>query len=90
MEPSLVMGFFDEDLVGNAQHHVDALVVTVRIGGFNVHRVMVDGGSGAEIMYPNLFKRLGLKEEDLESNRAPLMGFDGKMVILKGKIKLLV
>ena len=62
----------------------------MHIGGFDVHRVMVDGGSGVKIMYLNLFKGLGLKEEDLESYRAPLMGFDRKMVIPKGRIKLLV
>ena len=33
-EPSLVMGFSNEDLVGTTQLHVDALVVTARIGGF--------------------------------------------------------
>ena len=53
-----------------------------------MHRVMINGGSGAEIMYPNLFRGLGLKEKDLESYGAPLMGFDGKMVIPKGRIKL--
>ena len=51
-----------------------------------MHR-MVDGGSGAKIMYHDLFRGLGLKETDLESYRAPLMGFDGKMVIPKGRIK---
>ncbi|XP_030923426.1 uncharacterized protein LOC115950360 [Quercus lobata] len=60
----------------------------MRIRGFDVHRVMVDGGSGAEIMYLDLFRGLGLKEKDLESYKAPLMGFDGKMVIPKGRIKL--
>ena len=44
IEPSLVMGFLDEDLVGTTQPHVDALAVTVRIKGFDVYRVMVDGG----------------------------------------------
>ena len=60
----------------------------MHIGGFDVHRVMINGGSGAEIMYPNLFRWLGLKEKDLESYGAPLMGFNGKMVIPKGRIKL--
>ena len=82
------MDFSDEDLVGIAQPHVDALVVTVCIRGFDVHRVMVNGESEAEIMYPDLFRGLGLNEEDLESYGVPLMGFDGKMVILKGRIKL--
>ena len=89
-KPSLVMGFSDEDLVGTTQPHVDALVITTRIGGFDMHKVMVDEGSGAEIMYPDLFIGLRLKEKDLESYGAPLMGFDGKIVIPKERIKLLV
>ncbi|XP_050260041.1 uncharacterized protein LOC126705143 [Quercus robur] len=82
------MDFSDKDLVSTAQPHVDALVVTMCIGGFDMHRVMVNEGSRAEIMYPNLFRGLGLKEKDLESYGAPLMGFDGKIVIPKGRIKL--
>ena len=47
-------------------------------------RVMVDQGSGAEVMYPNLYKRLNLKPEDLTAYDSPLMSFDGKVVIPKG------
>ena len=49
---------------------------------------MVDQGSGAEIMYPNLYKRLGLKLEDLSKYDNPLVGFDWKVVTPEGKIKL--
>ena len=58
-ELSLVMGFSNEDLVSIAQPHVNTLIVTMRIGGFDVHRVMVDGGSRAKFMYPDLFTGLG-------------------------------
>ena len=88
IRPSLVVGFSDKDLVGTAQPHVDTLVVIVRIEGFDMHKVMVNEGSGAKIMYPNLFRGLGLKKKDLESYETPLMGFDRKMVIPKGRIKL--
>ena len=53
-------------------------------------RVLVDQGSGAEIMYPDLYKGLNLKLEDLTSYDSPLMGFDGKVVIPKGQIRLSV
>ena len=52
MEISLVLGFSDEDKIGIIQPYDDALVVTLRIGGYDVKRVMVDQGSAAEIMYP--------------------------------------
>lgn len=51
---------------------------------------MVVQGSGVEIMYPNLYKKLGLKSEDLSKYDTPLVGFDGKIMTPKGQIKLLV
>lgn len=53
-------------------------------------RVLVDQGNGAEIMYPDLYKGLNLKLEDLTANDSPLVSFDGKIVILKGQIRLLM
>ena len=53
-------------------------------------RVMIDQGSGAEIIYPDLYKGLGLKPEDLSKSDTPLVGFNGKIVVPKGQIKLLV
>ena len=50
---------------------------------------MIDQGSAAEIMlYPNLYKGLGLKPENLTTYSSPLVSFEGKMVIPKGKIRL--
>ena len=63
-------------------------MVTLRIGGYDVKRVMVDQGSAAEIMYPDLYKGLGLKSEDLRSYSSPLVSFEGKMVVPKGQIRL--
>ena len=51
-------------------------------------RVMVDQGSGAEIMYPNLYKGLNLKPEDLTAYDSPLVSFDGKVVVPRGQIRL--
>ena len=48
----------------------------------------MDQGSGAEIMYPNLYHELNLKPRDLSKYDSPIVGFDGKMVIPKGMIKL--
>ena len=56
-------------------------MVTIRIGGYDVKRVLVDQGSEVEIMYPDLYKGLNLKPEDLEMCDSPLMGFDGRMVV---------
>ena len=39
-------------------------------------------------MYPDLFKGLGLKPEDLTTYSSPLVSFEGKMVVPKGQIRL--
>ena len=51
-------------------------------------RVLVDQGSGVEIMYPDLYKRLNLRPEDLTAYDSPLVSFEGKIVISKGQIRL--
>ena len=86
--PYPVLSFFEEDKIGTIQPHDDALVITLRIGGYNVKKVMVDDGSGAEIMYPDLYTKLKLRPEDLTPYNSPLMSFDGKIVMLKGQIRL--
>ena len=84
----LVLGFLDEDKLGTIQPHDDALVVTLRIGGYDMKRVMIDQGNAAEIMYPDLYKGLGLKPENLTAYSSPLVSFEGKMVVPKGHIRL--
>ena len=86
----LILGFSDEDKVGTIQPRDDTLVVTLRIGGYDVKRVLVDQGSYVEIMYPDLYKGLNLKPDDLIAYDSPLVSFDGKLVIPKGQIRLLV
>ncbi|XP_023903227.1 uncharacterized protein LOC112015096 [Quercus suber] len=82
------LSFLEEDKIGTTQPHDDALVITLRIRDYDVRRVMVDDGSAAEVMYPDLYKGLGLKPEDLTPYSSPLMSFDGKLVIPKGMIRL--
>ena len=84
----LILGFSDKDMVGTIQSHEDALVVTLRIGGYDVRRVMVDQGSAVDVMYPDLYKGLGLKLEDLTTYNSPLVSFKGRLVAPKGLIRL--
>ena len=90
VELPLVMGFSDEDKIGTIQPYDDALKITLRIGGYTVKRVIMDQGSAAEIMYPDLYKGLNLKAEDLTPYSSPLVSFEGKIIILKGQIRLSV
>ena len=73
-----VLGFSNEDKIETIQPHDDALVVTLRIGGYDVKRVLVNQGNAVEI----------LKPEDLTTYDCPLASFEGKTIISKGQIRL--
>ena len=88
MDIQPILRFSNKDKVGTIQPHDDALVVTLKIGGYDVKRVIVDQGSVVEIMYPNLYKGLNLRSEDLKAYDSPLVSFEGKTVIPKGQIRL--
>ena len=76
-----VLSFLDEDKIGTK---------VLRIGGYAVKRVLVDQGSSVEIIYPDLYKGLNLIDKDLTAYNSSLMSFEGKVVIPKGRIRLLV
>ena len=87
-EASLVLGFSDEDKIRTIQSHDDALVVTLRIGGCDVKRVLVDQGSAVKVMYPDPYKGLNIKLNDLSTYDSPLVSFKGKTVTPRGQIRL--
>ena len=86
----LTISFDEEDLEGTIQPHDDALVGTAQISRFLVKRVIIDQGSGVDVMYPNLFEGLGLKSQDLVKYDTPLISFDGRVMIPEGQISLSV
>ena len=46
-----VIGFTEEDFRHLHHPHDDALVVSIRVGGYNTYRVLIDNGSSADILY---------------------------------------
>ncbi|XP_050290489.1 uncharacterized protein LOC126728746 [Quercus robur] len=84
IEAPLVLGFLANDKIGTIQPHDDALVVTLKTGGYDVKRLLVDQGSAIEIMYLDLYKGLNLKPKDLTAYDSPLVSFEGKTVTPRG------
>ena len=85
-----VLGFSDEDKIGTTQSHDEALVVKLKIEGYDVKRVLVNQVSVVKIMYPDLYKGLNLKPKNLTTYNSPLVSFEGKTVIPRGQIRLLI
>ena len=53
-------------------------------------KVFVDQSNEAEIMYPDLYNGINLKPENLTGYDSLLLGFDRKVIIPMGQIRLLV
>ena len=72
---SPVIEFSEED--ARRLHHPldDALVVSIRIEDYNMHRVLVNNGSSADILYYPAFKQMGIGRERLIPTNAPLVDF---------------
>ena len=82
------IAFDDEDLEGTIQPNDDALVIAAQISGFLVKRVMIDQGSRADVIYPDLLKGLRLNNQDLAKYNSSLVSFDGRVVIPQDQISL--
>uniref|UniRef100_A0A2N9GA36 Integrase catalytic domain-containing protein n=1 Tax=Fagus sylvatica TaxID=28930 RepID=A0A2N9GA36_FAGSY len=83
-----VISFSDSDLKDVQLPHNDPLVVTLRIGNYDVERVLIDQGSFAEVMYQDLYAKLGMGEAELSSFASPIFGFSGEPVVPLGKAVL--
>ena len=53
---SPLIGFSEEDARRLHHLHDDALVVSIRVGDYNVHWVLIDNGSSADILYYSGFQ----------------------------------
>ena len=47
---SPIIGFSEEDARRLHHPHDDTLVVSLRVGDYNVHRVLIDNGSSTDIL----------------------------------------
>ena len=85
---SPIIGFSEEDARRFHHPHDDALVVSIQIEDYNTHRVLVDNGSLADILYYLAFQQMGIGREQLIPTNAPLVDFGGTRVVPLGAITL--
>ena len=87
---SPIIGFLEEDARRIHHPHDDALVVSIRIEDYNIHRVLVDNGSSTDILYYPAFQQMGIGRERLILMNASFVGFEGTRVLPLGAITLSV
>jgi hypothetical protein len=64
------------------------MVINCRVAGQDLHKVLVDNGSQADIIFLHAFDRMGISHNLLKPADNPLYGFGGKGMIPVGKIEL--
>ena len=57
--------FSDADLEGCQHPHDDPLVIRVMVANKTVHRVLIDNGSLADIIFASVFDKMGIGREKL-------------------------
>jgi len=83
---NLAIGFIGEDARRLHHPHDHVLVVSIRVGDYNTHRVLVDNGSFTDILYYPVFQQLRIERERLVPTNASLVGFGGMRVYLLGAV----
>jgi len=83
-----VISFSNKDLAGVSFLHSDALVVTLAIANHSIHRVLVNTGSSADIIYKSTFELMSIDQKELTPTRGPLIGFVSEQVLPIGAIEL--
>ena len=85
-----IIRFSEEDARRLHHPHDDALVISIRVGDYNMHRVMVDNGRSIDILYYPAFQQMRIDRERLVSTNTPLVGFGETRVFPLGAITLSV
>ena len=68
--------------------HHDALILTLCINDFDVHRVLVDPGSAANLLQLPAFRQMNISFDRLSSIGRILSGFNGATIVTIGNIAL--
>ncbi|XP_059435448.1 uncharacterized protein LOC132168473 [Corylus avellana] len=84
----MVLSFTKEDAKRVMMPHDDALVVIVTMANHLLHRILVDNGSSADILYWPVFKQIGIDCSRITPFGSPLVGFAGEQVQPIGIISL--
>ena len=70
--------------------HYDALVLTLCINGFYMHRVLIDPSNAIDLVQLHAFKQMKLFLGVVNSARQIISGFNGATTVTLGGVTLLV
>ncbi|KAL2236241.1 UNVERIFIED_CONTAM: Retrovirus-related Pol polyprotein from transposon opus [Sesamum indicum] len=84
--PEIVFG--DRDAGTRIVTDNDSMVIRMDIANFTVHKVLIDNGSSADIIFKEMLNKMGLDNVMMEPASTPLVGFGGGEVASLGTVNL--
>ena len=82
--------FSDSDMEGCQHPHDDPLEIRAVVAIKTVHRVLIEDGSLADIIFASAFEKIDIRREELEPVNAHLLGFSGEKVLPLGSVQLVL
>ncbi|KAJ9561564.1 hypothetical protein OSB04_006724 [Centaurea solstitialis] len=80
---------FDQDDTQGVHHkHHDALVIQLTIGNCSTKRILIDGGSSANVIFADTLKVMGIERLEIVRRSTTLIGFNGDPMNTLGEIIL--
>ena len=80
----------DSDMEGCQHPHDDPLVIRAIMANKTMHRVLIDNGSSANIIFAPAFDKMGIGREKLEPVSAHLLEFSGEKAPPLGSTQLVL
>jgi len=80
--------FTKKDLEDVVPHEDDPVVLFVILMGRNVHKILIDQGSSADVMFWEAFVSLQIPRDQLLPFDGVLVGFSGEQVEVRGYVNL--
>ena len=80
--------FTEDEAHGIIHPYKDAIVVSLKIAGQKVHRVLIDNRSLVDNLFSSILDQMNLVSHTFTLVRTPLYGFLGESVYIDGKLDL--
>ncbi|KAL2235729.1 UNVERIFIED_CONTAM: hypothetical protein Sindi_1305100 [Sesamum indicum] len=88
VEEEEAISFNSSDKLEESGEMNDPMVIKLDIANFTVHKVLVDSGSFADIIFKSVINKMGLGNIRLEPVKTPLVDFGGSEVASLGMVEL--
>jgi hypothetical protein len=84
----ILITFSEEDVRLQGFPHNDVLVIEASIASWTQGKLFVDNGSSGNIIFADVYDKMGLNRKLLQPLDTPLYGFGGRVIHAIGKVSL--